>query len=455
MEEGPRPPERNNGTAPGTGTSHRRRYALIAETPPRPKPHPDPSGDDRSAVVTDPLPVELPFVLATGIECSAPVVAGGLRHDQLLATGHWTRFAEDARLVRALGIPFLRYGIPFHVVAREPGRLDWEWTDRALEELREQGIAPIADLLHFGVPDDLAGIGDPRLAGRYLAFVEAFVERYPWVRWFTPVNEPLVTAMFSGRRGYWNERGTSDETFVRALDSVLECAVRGAAVIRQAHPEAVIVQSDGCETFRPAAGDAAAEAQLRSEQAFLGFDLTLGRLPEPAVLDWLGRSGMDERRVAWFMEHAAEPPFIVGLDYYHGNEWLVRGDGTAVPDPAPLGFGGVAGRWLDRYGLPVMLAETNMVSERAVAWMDACWEDAMRLRAQGRPLVGFCWYSLTDQVDWDIALREFRGRVNPLGLVDLSRRLRPAGRRYAELAELAVTGRIPAIGGQPPAIRVA
>ena len=38
----------------------------------------------------------------------------------------------------------------------------------------------------------------------------AFVERYPWVRWYTPVNEPLITAMFSGHNGWWNERGRGD-----------------------------------------------------------------------------------------------------------------------------------------------------------------------------------------------------------------------------------------------------
>ena len=49
------------------------------------------------------------------------------------------------------------------------------------------------------------------------------------------------------------------------------------------------------------------------------------------------------------------------------------------------------------------------------------------------PIVGFTWYSLTDQVDWDTALREDNGRVNPLGLYDLSREIRPVGRAYQKL----------------------
>ena len=30
------------------------------------------------------------------------------------------------------------------------------------------------------------------------------------------------------------------------------------------------------------------------------------------------------------------------------------------------------------------------------------------------PILGFTWYSLTDQIDWDTCLREDNGHVNPL-----------------------------------------
>ena len=35
-----------------------------------------------------------------------------------------------------------------------------------------------------------------------------------------------------------------------------------------------------------------------------------------------------------------------------------------------------------------------------------------------------------DQVDWDIALREDKGRVNEVGLYDLDRKLMPVGKVY-------------------------
>jgi hypothetical protein len=57
----------------------------------------------------------------------------------------------------------------------------------------------------------------------------------------------------------------------------------------------------------------------------------------------------------------------------------------------------------------------------------------MRLRVSGVPILGFTWYSLTDQVDWNSALRENHGTVNPLGLYDLDRNIRPVGRAYKKL----------------------
>jgi hypothetical protein len=60
------------------------------------------------------------------------------------------------------------------------------------------------------------------------------------------------------------------------------------------------------------------------------------------------------------------------------------------------------------------------------------------------PVVGFTWYSLTDQIDWHIELREARGIVNPRGLYDLRRRIRPVGAAYRDLIA-AWDGRIGAV----------
>ena len=51
------------------------------------------------------------------------------------------------------------------------------------------------------------------------------------------------------------------------------------------------------------------------------------------------------------------------------------------------------------------------------------------------PIVGFTWYSLTDQIDWDIALREKNNTVNPLATLRSEPQIRPVGEAYKKLIQ--------------------
>jgi hypothetical protein len=84
-----------------------------------------------------------------------------------------------------------------------------------------------------------------------------------------------------------------------------------------------------------------------------------------------------------------------------------------------------------------MHTETNFAQgpngDEAVFWLWKQWANVLKVRNEGIPIVGFTWYSLTDQVDWDSALRENAGRVNALGLYDLDRRIRPVGKAFRKI----------------------
>jgi beta-glucosidase/6-phospho-beta-glucosidase/beta-galactosidase len=384
------------------------------------------------------------FVVATGIECSAPVIAGGVRMDELVKTGHWERYAEDFALIESFGIRFVRYGLPFHVVARsdDPADFDWTWTDAALASLREHGIEPIVDLLHFGLPDDIAAVGDPRLAPRHERFVAAVVARYPWLRYYTPVNEPLITAMFSAREGLWNERARDDTSFVAALGQVVTCAIRGMEIIREARPDAIFIQSDSCSSYLPVRPEAEERATFLRELGFVAWDVTYGRDLTSAIRDFLVTNGMPEAQLAWFAEHASAAGCIVGHDYYRGTEFLVDVRGRPRRAGARrVGYLQLAREHGARYGLPYMLSETNIAGNLAPGWLTEMWNAAVELRAQGEPIRGVCWYGFVDHVDWDSALTRNDGRVNHCGLVGLDRSPHRVGRMYAELAHAAAAGR--------------
>ena len=378
------------------------------------------------------------FVVAAGVECSAPVIAGGIRMDELRSTGHWDRVESDLAQIAASGIRTLRYGVPFHVVAADPERLDWAWTDRAFGALQANGIDPIADLLHFGVPDDLDGFIDPRLPDRFAAYVEAFVARYPWVQRFTPVNEPLVTAVFSARNGWWNERRSDDRSFAAAIDIISTCVVRAMAIIRSHRPDAIFLQSDGCESYVPATRAALPLARFRNALRFVTFDLSYGRRPPRVVVDWLAANGVGEDRLAWFAEHGSDEGCVVGHDYYVGNEWLIHADGSMRQVTERRGYAELAREYHAHLGLPFMLSETNYEGPDAQEWLAETWNASLNLRLEGLPIRGFVWYGFIDHVDWDTCLREPNGRQNPCGLVGLDRRPHPVGLTYQRLAEEAL-----------------
>src|SRR3546814_444442 len=122
---------------------------------------------------------------------------------------------------------------------------------------------------------------------------------------------------------------------------------------------------------------------------------------------------------------------ILGNDYYWTNEHRVHADGRTWAYGEVFGYSEITRQYYGRYDLPVMHTETNFKEgpngDEAVNWLWKEWANVLRLRNVGIPTVGFTWYSLTDQVDWDTALREQNGNVNPLGLYDLDRNIRAVG----------------------------
>jgi hypothetical protein len=154
------------------------------------------------------------------------------------------------------------------------------------------------------------------------------------------------------------------------------------------------------------------------------------------MYQYLTDNGMSREDYAWFQKtgHTLRPHCIMGNDYYITNERLVSRTGRLSHAGEVFGFYVIARQYFDRYHLPVMHTETNLGdAEKAPGWLWKEWANAIRLKQDGVPIIGFTWYSLTDQVDWDSALCENNGRVNPLGLYDLNRKIRPVGVQYRRL----------------------
>jgi len=380
------------------------------------------------------------FLFATGIENSYPMVSapggGELRVDEMAKCGHYDLWKEDFQLVREVGLEYLRYGPPYYREHKGPGRYDWNFADRTFTELRRLEITPIVDLCHFGVPDWVGSFQNPDWPRLFAEYAGAFARRFPWARFYTPVNEIFVTATFSGEYGWWNERLRSDHAFVTALKHLAKANLLAAEAILESQPRAIFIQSESSEYFHATDPGSHGRAAMLNAKRFLSLDLSYGHDVRGIMYEYLMDNGMTRDEYHWFLDHSARlrPYCVMGNDYYVTNEHMVPHEGPVKPAGEIFGYYVITRQYYERYHLPVMHTETNLGdSERAPAWLWKEWANMIRLKDDGVPIIGFTWYSLTDQMDWDTTLRENNGNVNPLGLYDLDRKIRPVGRAYKKL----------------------
>jgi beta-glucosidase len=396
---------------------------------------PFPRVDDHTIAVSLVAPMLSPssFLFATGIENSYPTLPSGARVDQMEKCGHYARWEEDFTLVRELGLNALRYGPPYYRTHVAPDHYDWETADPPMERLRSLGIEVIADLCHFGVPSWLGGFQDPAFPVLFADYARTFARRYPWVRYYTPVNEIFVCASFSALRGWWNECEASDAAFVRALRNLCMAHELAVEAILSERPDAIIVQGESLEHFHPAGRAATHEADRWNGIKYLSLDLTLGHELAPGMAAYLNEHGVKSNDLSFFRERRAVGQRWLGMDYYHTCEHRVSATGRSTTARRGVGFRALAVEYYRRYSIPLFHCETNRVSGHAVSWLNEQWDDVVSLRAAGIPVRGFTWYSLTDQIDWQHALRVERNDLHPVGLYDLQRRARPVARRYREI----------------------
>ncbi len=377
------------------------------------------------------------FMFATGIENSYPniVLPDGKtkRVDEMEKCGHYQHWEEDFRLVQEMGIEFLRYGPPYYRVHLGPGRYDWSFVDATFNRLHELGIEPIVDLCHFGVPDWLGNFQNPDFPEHFAEYARAFAQRFPYLQFYTPVNEIFIAASFSAEKGWWNEQLKSDRAYVTALKHLCKANVMAMHEILRVQPQATFIQSESSEYFHADEPSCYPLAHFLNEKRFLSLDLTYGYPIRATVYEYLMENGMSRQEYHWFLQNQVKARCVMGNDYYMTNEHMVYCDGTTGPSGEIFGYYVITKQYYNRYRLPVMHTETNIREPGADQWLRKQWANAVRLRRDGVPLAGFTWYSLTDQVDWDSALREDNGNVNALGLYDLNRNIRPVGEAYRRL----------------------
>jgi beta-glucosidase len=368
-----------------------------------------------------PGPAPEDFIWAGGIEDTfVPQTRPNQRAlDEYELMGHYIHWREDISLARELGVQALRWGIPWYRVEPSPGEYDWTWTDQVLPYMVEElGITPIIDLMHYGCPFWLRGeFANPTYPAAVASYAGAVARRYGHlVKWYTPLNEPIVNALMCGRRGLWPPYLRGDRGYVRVMLQLARGIMATVNELKNIQPDSIMVHVDAAgitRSSRPDLDPLAAEDQLTR---FLCYDLVTGRVNlDHPLYTWLLRSGAPPDVLSAFVTVPIEID-VLGLNFY--PQWSTRQlyldrMGRAayrVIERAGAGFGDMIAEYQARYGAPVIVTETSALgSDNARSqWLEAALVAIKYLRGEGVPVLGYTWFPLFTMIDW----RYRHGRAN-------------------------------------------
>jgi dTDP-4-dehydrorhamnose reductase len=365
-----------------------------------------------------------------GIECTNTRV-GQRRCDQITLSGHDSR-PEDLERIAALGIRTVRYPLLWERAAVD-GRLDFDWrfADERLALLQHLGLTPIAGLVHHGCGPDNVDMLSADFADGLALYAGRLARRFPWLEYYTPVNEPLTTARFCGLYGVWHPHGRSDRCFARVLLNECRATVLAMRAIRAVNPKAQLVQTDDLGTVY-STGRLAYQAEFENHRRWLAWDLLCGVVgPGHPMYRYLLESGITALELQWFRENPC-PPQIIGIDHYVTSDRFLDEDLQRYPQCSWGGNGRdtyadmdavrvlerpgtslhhvICDAWR-RYQRPIVLTEVHLgcTAPEQIRWLNEAWTTCALLAASGVDIRAVTAWSLLGAFDWDSLLTQGRG----------------------------------------------
>ncbi len=320
-----------------------------------------------------------------GFECSTHRTEDGRRLDLVASTGH-DRFAEqDYERLRSVGIRVAREGLRWHLIEREPGKLDFASVRPMVRAALANEVQVVWDLCHYGWPDWL-DIWSAEFVRSFARLARGFVR---WVLeesdepvFVTPVNEISFFSWAAGHEGIFFPHAEGRGAELKS--QLVRAAIAAIDAVREEDPRARILHTDPVinVTAHPGRPQDAAAAEAYRRAQFEAMDMLAGRArPElgggPAYVD------------------------LIGLNYYHDNQWRYR-TGRKIPrghaDYQPLSV--LLGEWARRYERPMILAETGIEGGARAEWLRWVASEIARALSEGTDVRGICLYPIVNHPGW-------------------------------------------------------
>jgi dTDP-4-dehydrorhamnose reductase len=358
-----------------------------------------------------------------GIECTINRVQNNFR-DQVLYSGHYER-PGDIEQIAALGITKLRYPVLWErhqPDQRDP--IDWTWTEKQLNTIRENGIVPIAGLVHHGSGPAFTDLGDKEFPHKLARYAKTVAKKFPWLDYYTPVNEPLTTARFSGLYGLWYPHKKDELNFVKMLLNQLKGVVLSMRAIRKINSKARLVQTEDLAKTH-STSLLSYQAEFENKRRWLTYDLLCGEVnKEHYFWNYFISMGIEKEEIEFFVDNPC-PPDILGFNYYvtserylderienyhcatHGGNQLHRyADVEAVRVAELSGMNALVKEAWERYKLPIAITENHLscTREEQMRWFKEGWESCCELKKEGVDIRAITVWSLLGAHDWNSLL---------------------------------------------------
>lgn len=376
-----------------------------------------------------------PVAVWGGAECSVVRLHDAWR-DQTRETGHHDRFDDLARIA-AMGIRTVRAAVLWERCVPGPAHCGWTWHDARMAEMRRLGLAPVVGLMHHGSGPPGTDLLDPGLPEALAAHAARVADRYPWVTAWTPVNEPLTTARFSGLYRTWHPHADDESLFLRMVATQCRAVQLSMRAIRARVPGATLVQTEDLGRIF-STPPLAARAARENERRWLSLDLLCGRV-DPSH-PWHARFLRAGVAPAWLDElrTGEAAPDLVGINHYVTSDRFLDHRASRYPLRARTGAG--AARYADteavragvpsadlgwaarlreawaRYGRPLAATEVHLgcaQDAEQVRWLLEAWHAAHAVRDEGIDVRAVTVWALFGAMDWDSLLQQRRGRYEP------------------------------------------
>lgn len=357
-----------------------------------------------------------------GIECTINRI-NDTYLDQLEYANHYKR-ENDLSLIAGLGVKTLRYPILWEKHQPAPDtEIDWSWTEKQLHILTANNIKPVAGLVHHGSGPAFTNLLDEKFAEGLAEYAGKVATKFPWIEYYTPVNEPLTTARFSGLYGFWYPHAKNDVSFARMLLNQMKGVVLAMKAIKKINPQAKLVQTEDLgKTY--CSPSLQYQANFENERRWLTYDLLCGNIkPGHKMWNYFVRLGIPEASLNFFLENIC-PPDIMGFNHYitserfldekykkypsfthGGNELQVYADVEAcrVPHGQPSGLGVLLREAWGRYRLPIAITEVQLKCGREdqARWLKEVWDTCVMLKTEGVNIKAVTAWALLGSYGWD------------------------------------------------------